>query len=346
MLTGSLPFEDRNPLAVMYKHAHEPPPDLRTRTQTPLPDALCEAVLRSLAKNPEQRWAHAREMRLALEAVLSGQATSARTVRYQGTARGDEAIDPTTSKPLIALQAGAAQPPVLAIHRPSAIHPPDKTSADRDWARETLLDPTLSSVAAQTGPAVQDSVQESGATAALSTHKPDTPGPMPATHLPGPPTGLLGPSDPTSAVATGPARVPALRWLVAAMGLAALAGLGFWLAGREAAPDAPLSAPEAAASPATAARVQAPVEPSPSAVPSPAPSVAAPLPSPAEPLPKQAASAPRPALPPALPPAPPPTAAQATPPAAEATTAPRRTPPEPKPARKKAAPSVERHSLE
>ncbi len=66
-VAGELPFDDPNPLTLMYNHVHAPPRDLLTVARTPVSVAFSEIVLRALAKSPADRFADARAMRLALE---------------------------------------------------------------------------------------------------------------------------------------------------------------------------------------------------------------------------------------------------------------------------------------
>ena len=65
---GELPFDDPNPLTLMYNHVHAPPRDLLTVAKTPVSVAFAEIVVRALAKSPADRFADARAMRLSLEA--------------------------------------------------------------------------------------------------------------------------------------------------------------------------------------------------------------------------------------------------------------------------------------
>ena len=71
-VTGRTPFDDRNPLTLMYKHAHEPPPNPRPLAKSEISEGFVACVLRALAKPPEERFASARDMRTALEAVREG----------------------------------------------------------------------------------------------------------------------------------------------------------------------------------------------------------------------------------------------------------------------------------
>ena len=71
-VTGRTPFDDPNPLTVMYKHAHAPPPDPRDVAKSQLGEGFVACTLKALAKKPEQRFEAARALRLALEAAPAG----------------------------------------------------------------------------------------------------------------------------------------------------------------------------------------------------------------------------------------------------------------------------------
>ncbi len=76
-LTGRLPFEASNPMAVMLAHIQRPVPDLREiAPDADIPAALEAVVLRAMAKDPHDRYATATEMSTAL-AAASGAATGA-----------------------------------------------------------------------------------------------------------------------------------------------------------------------------------------------------------------------------------------------------------------------------
>jgi serine/threonine protein kinase len=68
-VAGKLPFSDPNPLSVLYSHMHVPAPDLAATARTPVSVAFVDLVMRALAKEPDRRFANAREMRIALEAI-------------------------------------------------------------------------------------------------------------------------------------------------------------------------------------------------------------------------------------------------------------------------------------
>ena len=71
MLTGKVPFNGDNPVAIAYKHVREDPlaPSLINPDISPELEAV---VMKALAKNPENRYQSAMEMRSDLERCLEG----------------------------------------------------------------------------------------------------------------------------------------------------------------------------------------------------------------------------------------------------------------------------------
>jgi serine/threonine-protein kinase len=65
MLTGRVPFQATTPVATLYQVVHEPPPPPRLLNPN-IPPYLESIILRALAKQPEQRFASAKEMADAL----------------------------------------------------------------------------------------------------------------------------------------------------------------------------------------------------------------------------------------------------------------------------------------
>ncbi len=78
-ITLRLPFEDRVALTLMYKHAHEPPPDPCHVAPSFIDHAFCQLVLRALAKGKQDRFADASAMRHALTAYVGTQPGEAAT---------------------------------------------------------------------------------------------------------------------------------------------------------------------------------------------------------------------------------------------------------------------------
>lgn len=76
MLTNEVPFKADTAVAIAYKHVKEdpaPPSDLNHE----IPAALDAIVMKALAKNPDNRYQTAREMRQDLERVLRGESVQA-----------------------------------------------------------------------------------------------------------------------------------------------------------------------------------------------------------------------------------------------------------------------------
>lgn len=65
MLTGQMPFDSDNPVALALKHIGEPPPSPR-RFNPSIPPVVEQIVLKTLAKEPNQRYASAEQLSRAL----------------------------------------------------------------------------------------------------------------------------------------------------------------------------------------------------------------------------------------------------------------------------------------
>jgi serine/threonine-protein kinase len=64
-LAGRPPFQHPNEVVVLQMHLNDPVPDIRTfRPETPA--EVAEVVMKSLAKNRDERWASAEGMATAL----------------------------------------------------------------------------------------------------------------------------------------------------------------------------------------------------------------------------------------------------------------------------------------
>src|SRR5437764_752893 len=77
MLTGTLPFDAENPLAVALQQINQAP-TRPTRLNAAIPPAVEAIVLKALAKNPAGRFAGAAEMKAAMDAARSGAAQPTR----------------------------------------------------------------------------------------------------------------------------------------------------------------------------------------------------------------------------------------------------------------------------
>jgi eukaryotic-like serine/threonine-protein kinase len=86
MLTGRVPFDGENAVAIAMKQVSERPPP-PSSINAAVPPALEEVVLRALAKDPDNRYSSAEEMLAALDAAEADpQRVSGRTERYAALA--------------------------------------------------------------------------------------------------------------------------------------------------------------------------------------------------------------------------------------------------------------------
>ncbi|MCB0211732.1 MAG: protein kinase [Anaerolineae bacterium] len=69
LVTGRVPYQAEEPLAVLMKHVKDPLPSPR-RFAPELPEAVERVILKALAKRPEDRYQTAKEMVLALEVAI------------------------------------------------------------------------------------------------------------------------------------------------------------------------------------------------------------------------------------------------------------------------------------
>ncbi len=109
MLTGRPPFTGDSPVAVAYRHVNEPP-EPPSRLAPDVPPDLEAVVMRCLAKNPENRYGSAEDLRADLERVRRGQPVQATPLL---------ADQPTS---VLRLEHGAA---------PTAVLPPEEERRDR-----------------------------------------------------------------------------------------------------------------------------------------------------------------------------------------------------------------------
>jgi serine/threonine protein kinase len=77
MVTGDAPYAaGDNMLSLMHKHCTEDIPDPRERSKVPLSDGFVAIARKAMAKHATERFADAKEMRNAIEALLGGSWTS------------------------------------------------------------------------------------------------------------------------------------------------------------------------------------------------------------------------------------------------------------------------------
>lgn len=122
-LTGELPFSGQG-MAVLHHHVHTPPPsfaEVRPELErSPLLDRLEAIVMRLLEKRPQDRFQTARELREALEGLLTLEREDAGSPSVASTASG-VAVPPAVERPkTVAVGADATRG--LDTARPETSH--------------------------------------------------------------------------------------------------------------------------------------------------------------------------------------------------------------------------------
>ena len=123
MLTGSKPFAGGEYPALLYKHLNAEPPK-PSAARTGVPAALDAVVARSMAKNPESRFAAAGELAAAAEDALDGSAARPSLVKDELTTPITRSRPSTPAGPQIGPQSRAGHTPPPAGHTP----PPGRAS--------------------------------------------------------------------------------------------------------------------------------------------------------------------------------------------------------------------------
>jgi serine/threonine protein kinase len=121
-LTGTLPFEAESELSLIQMQAHAPPPDVIDRAPW-VPKPVAEVVKRALAKRPEDRYASAGELLVALEDAYGGKIPAPVTGSrpwITASARGGPTFTQPSLKRLVGEMSGSAP----------AAEPPDRMSSN------------------------------------------------------------------------------------------------------------------------------------------------------------------------------------------------------------------------
>jgi hypothetical protein len=117
MLTGTVPFTAETPLAIISKHAYEPPvPPRQLRPDLEIPASVEAVVLRALEKEPDRRWRDMNEMGEAIgRARLGAMAPAARAPGRQSQFRMEDPVVLRTQKRRRRLMAVVAAAAVVAL---------------------------------------------------------------------------------------------------------------------------------------------------------------------------------------------------------------------------------------
>ncbi|MHB8964341.1 MAG: Stk1 family PASTA domain-containing Ser/Thr kinase [Coriobacteriia bacterium] len=127
MVTGRVPFDADTPVAVALKQVNEDAVPPR-RVRPSIPASLEAVIMRSMRKNPAERYDSAAEMRDDLKRVISGSAVSAPAAVAAGGFPDETSVMPAVQR---AERTRAAQAPPVRC-RPSA---PARGCGSRSWPR-------------------------------------------------------------------------------------------------------------------------------------------------------------------------------------------------------------------
>ncbi|HEX7899527.1 MAG TPA: serine/threonine-protein kinase [Planctomycetota bacterium] len=130
LLSGEPPYSGQTGVEVIYKHVHEPLPDLRAK-RPDLPAGVEAVIKKMLAKAPEDRYATCAELVEDLEAILAGK-TPGHAMAEAGKKTAITPAPPKASRRglLLGVGAGAAAAVVAAVFafRPPAAAAPPKAA--------------------------------------------------------------------------------------------------------------------------------------------------------------------------------------------------------------------------
>lgn len=134
MVTGHTPFDAESPMGVVMKHISEPPPPPSKYIPTLAP-ALEAAILRVLAKDPQERYATAGEMAAALRQAVGQRQPPVATA--EAAPRPDAVVVPSTP-----LMDGDSDPADARAEAPLIkTWPPPSSSTPADIASEPTEEP-------------------------------------------------------------------------------------------------------------------------------------------------------------------------------------------------------------
>jgi tRNA A-37 threonylcarbamoyl transferase component Bud32 len=139
MATGRVPYQAETPIAVVFKHVQDPLPPARSINPN-LPEAVELVILKSLAKNPEDRYQTAADMVRAIQAAVPESqiftAAAAATTVAQKPAVDKPPVEENTPAATV-VQKPEAEPPAPEVKKqempPTMIAEPKKRGGAPAW---------------------------------------------------------------------------------------------------------------------------------------------------------------------------------------------------------------------
>ena len=115
MLTGTVPFENSNPISLAMMHRNSPIPPIENYTAG-VPEELCKIVYKAMSKQPADRYQQAEQMVSDLKSVLKGsEAAYAGSLAQAGAEALESIANPKNTKMLTTLGIGAIALVVVII---------------------------------------------------------------------------------------------------------------------------------------------------------------------------------------------------------------------------------------
>jgi serine/threonine-protein kinase len=141
MLTGRVPFDGDNAVAIAMKQVAEQPP-APSSINPSVPPALDQIVLRALAKDPAQRFASAQEMIAALDSAEADPEKGGHTRRFAAMVAEDQEEDRRRWPWIVAILALLIAAGALAyfLTRPDMVSVPDVTGETQAVATNDMRD--------------------------------------------------------------------------------------------------------------------------------------------------------------------------------------------------------------
>lgn len=141
MVTGQLPFLGESPISVALKHLQDNFEEPR-KVNPHIPQSVENIILRSMRKNPSERYASAREMLLDLDTCLRPERLNEPKIDFSSDSDLEEtrvmpAIRPGAMKPAAAVTADRSTPPLE--RKQTGQEEEQREAASKGWKKPTII---------------------------------------------------------------------------------------------------------------------------------------------------------------------------------------------------------------